>query len=63
MNIINVVDTQWYFKDISQPYFKEIHDIVYIFVIEIVAFFKKEKKKARDHIHFYPLFVCLFVFG
>lgn len=26
------------FKDISQPYSKEIHDIVYIFVIEILGF-------------------------
>lgn len=56
------VNTWWYFKDISQPYFKEIHDIVYIFVIEKCGFLKK--KKAWDHLHLYPPFVCfLFLFG
>lgn len=29
-----IVNAQWYFKGISQPYFKEIHDTVYIFVIK-----------------------------
>lgn len=50
-----IVDTQWYCKDISQPYSKEIPDIVYIFVIEIRGFLKR-KKKAWGHRHVYPCF-------
>lgn len=44
VNIIIVANCQWYFKDISQPYFKEIHDIVYIFVIEKMWLFLKSMR-------------------
>lgn len=60
MNIINVANCQYtsgIFTHISQPYSKDMYDIVF-FIIQNAAFLK-----AFDHLIFVIPFEMLFLFG